>query len=215
MLGRERFCTLGLVDKASDAPWASPPAASLQAGPGERRGESPNAPWADPPELVAVRAGVAEAQERVVRATRQLELAAELEARLQSLLDGRTVEGVPPVPSPQRRAAELKATGILLKAELRAAKILNSAGSPGNPGSYKPAALDVEAAQALEEQLAQLADVESALALIGRELIDEGLTSELSPSGLALGEADKRKLRPAGQSGPVPLFRRPRRGKRP
>lgn len=153
------------------------------------------------------------AQERVDRAIRELKLAAELEGRLQAQLEGQPGQGAPSPPSPERQAAELEATAILLKAELRAAKILNDSGSSDRPGSYGPAAINLGAASALEVQLAQLADIEVALAEIGERLVREDLSSKTGQSRLAFdsGEA-RRRARPIGQSVPVPFFRRPRRG---
>jgi hypothetical protein len=156
---------------------------------------------------------VREAQERIDRATRQLELAYELEARLQALLEGRSGQGVPLLASPERQAAELEATGILLKAELRAAKILNATGGPTGPSSYTPAAIDLDADRALEVHLSQLADIETALAAIGRQLARDEIAGEPGPSLLALdGAPVKRGARRVRQSVPVPLFRRPHRG---
>ncbi len=151
-----------------------------------------------------------EAQERIDRATRQLVLAAELEARLRALLEEQSGQGVPPVASPERRAAELEATAILLKAERRAAKILNES---GNPESYKPAAIELEAARALDGHLAQLADVEATMAAIARQLVRREIAGDPGPSLLALDGPARRRARPVSQSVPVPLFRRPRRGK--
>ena len=202
---------LGVHETAS-APWADPPATPLvgRALDG-REAETGSAPWADPPELVAVRAGIREAQERIDRATRQLGLAAELEARLRSLLEEQSGQGVPPVASPERQAAELEATAILLKAELRAAKILNDS---GNPDSYKPAAIELEAARAIEGHLAQLAEIETTMAAIAKQLVRHELADDPGPSLLALdGAPEGGRARPVGQSVPVPLFRRPRRGK--
>jgi hypothetical protein len=202
------------VNDSDRAPWAEPPVTPLASGALDGRGtDTTSAPWADPPELVAVRASVTQAQERIERATRQLELAAELEVRLHALLKGAPGQGVPPVASPERRAAELEATGILLKAELRAAKILNDTANPDGPGSYTPAAIELEAARALEGHLAQLGDIEAALAGMGRQLIQQETESEPGPSRLVLdGAQARRQARPVGQSVPVPLFRRPRRG---
>jgi hypothetical protein len=192
------------VHETSSAPWADPPLDGREA-------ETGSAPWADPPELVAVRADMREAQERIDRATRQLGLAAELEARLRSLLEEQSGQGVPPVASPERQAAELEATAILLKAELRAAKILNDS---GNPDSYKPAAIELEAARAIEGHLAQLAEIETTMAAIANQLVRHELADDPGPSLLALdGGPERRRARPVGQSVPVPLFRRPRRGK--
>lgn len=195
-------------------PWAEPPPTPLAGrAPDGRATDTASAPWADPPELIAVRDNVRQAQERIDRATRQLELAGELEARLQALLKGGPGQGVPPVASPERRAAELEATGILLKAELRAAKILNDTGNPDGPGSYTPAAIELEAARALAGHLAQLADIEATLAAIGRQLVRHETEREPGPSRLVLdGAPARRRARPVGQSVPVPLFRRPRRG---
>ena len=149
-------------------------------------------PWAEPAELVALRARVREAQERVDRATRQLELAAEHEAR---------------------RAAEFKATEILLKAELRAAQILNGAGSPDGPGSYNPAGIDLEAARVLEEHLARLASIEAAVVAIARQFVRDELAVVPGSSRLSPDDSPARqRARPVGQSVPVPLFRRPGRG---
>jgi hypothetical protein len=202
---------LGVHETAS-APWADPPAAPLAGRALDARGaETASAPWADPPELVAVRASMSEAQERVDRATRQLGLAAELEARLRALLEEQSGQGVPPVASPERQAAELEATAILLKAELRAAKILNDS---GNPDSYKPAAIELESARALEGHLAQLADIEVTMAAIARELVRHEIAGDPGPSLLALdGGPARQRARPVSPSVPVPMFRRPRRGK--
>jgi hypothetical protein len=191
------------VNDPDRAPWAEPPATPAPA----------SAPWDDPPELVAVRASVSQAQGRIDRATRQLELAHELEARLQALLEGRSGQGVPPLASPERHAAEVEATAILLKAELRAAKILNATGNPEGPSTYTAATIDLDAARALEVQLSQLADIETSLAAIGKQLRLGAMAGEPGPSRLALdGAREQREVRRAGSSVPVPLFRRPRRG---
>jgi hypothetical protein len=202
------------VNESDRAPWAEPPVTPLAGRAlGGRGADTASAPWADPPELIAVRDNVRQAKERIDRATRQLELARELEARLQALLRGGPGEGVPPVASPERRAAELEATQILLKAELRAAKILNDTGNPDGAGSYAPAAIELEAARALEGHLAQLADIETTLAAIGRQLARRETEREPGPSRLVLdGAPARRRARPVGQSVPVPLLRRPRRG---
>ena len=202
------------MDDSDRAPWAEPPVRPVVGRALEGRdAETAGAPWANPPELIAVRDGVSEAQQRIERATRQLELAGELEARLQALLKCAPGKGVPAVASPERRAAELEATRILLKAELRAAKILNDTGNPDGPGSYTPAAIGLVAARALEGHLAQLADIEATLASIGRQLVRHEPEREPGPSRLVLdGPQVRRRARPGGQSVPVPLFRRPRRG---
>ena len=201
------------VDDSGSPPWAgrpvAPAASSALHG---RETETVSPPWADPPELVAVRASVNEAQERIDRATRQLELAAEHEADLQANLAGPSGQGVPPVPSPERQAAELEATAILLKAELRAAKILNDLGNP----SDEPGGTEREARRELEGHLAQLADLEATLAAIGRQLARHEILREQGPSRVAPDSGPaQRRGRPVGQSVPVPLFRRPRRGNSP
>jgi hypothetical protein len=153
-----------------------------------------------------------EAQGRIDRATRQLELAAELEARLRALLEGRSGQDVPTVPSPGRQAAELEATAILLKAELRAAKILNDTGNPDGLARYTPTTIELDAARALEGHLAQLADIEATLAAVARQLVQNEIPGKPGPSRLTLdGASERRRLRP-GQSVPVPLSRRPPRG---
>ena len=107
--------SVGQVTEASGAPWAARPEARDLT-------EPTSAPWAEPAELVALRASVNGAQERVDRATRQLKLAAELEARLEDLLQAPSVSQILPPASPERQAAELEATAVLLRAELRAAE---------------------------------------------------------------------------------------------
>jgi len=201
------------VNEIASAPWAEPSATSLAGKElGGRAAETASAPWADPPELVAVLASLREAQERIDRATKQLELAAELEARLRALLEGRSGQELPLLGSPERQAAELEATGILLKAELRAAKILNYSRSRGDSDSYRRAAIDLDAARALEGQLGQLADIEATLAAIGRQLARREIAGEPGPSRIALDSGPaQRRVRPVGQSVPVPFFRRPRR----
>ena len=65
----------------------------------------------EPFELLSLRAELSEAQQRIERATRQLELAAQLETRLEVVLQGPSVPGFPLVvprgatpPSSKRRA---------------------------------------------------------------------------------------------------------------
>ena len=95
----------------------------------------------------------------------------------------------------------------------RCRKILNDTGNPDGPGSYTPAAIGLVAARALEGHLAQLADIEATLASIGRQLVRHEPEREPGPSRLVLdGPQVRRRARPVGQSVPVPLFRRPRRG---
>ena len=89
----------------------------------------------EPFELLSLRADLDEAQQRIDRATRQLELAAELEARLATVLQAPSVEGVPLVPSAARQTTELEATGVLLEAELRAAEILDASAGPVPAGT--------------------------------------------------------------------------------
>jgi hypothetical protein len=201
------------VNDSDRPPWVEAPAATVVGRAiGGRAAETASAPWADPPELISLRAEIGAAQGRIDRATRQLELAAELEARLRALLEGRSGRGVPPVPSPGRQAAELEATAIILRAELRAAKILNDTGNPEGGGSYRPTTIELDAARALEGHLAQLADIEATLAAIARQLVQNGISGKPGPSRLALdGTSERRRSRP-GQSVPVPLFRRPPRG---
>jgi hypothetical protein len=116
----------------------------------------------EPPEVLAVRASLRAAQERVDKATRQLGLAAELEQRLEALVESPSLPEALVLPSPEREAAELEATGILLEAELRAAKILNGPG---------PAALGPDAAHALAQLLSELAGTEQRLVELGRQAL--------------------------------------------
>jgi hypothetical protein len=121
---------------------------------------------------------VREAQKQIERTTRQLELAADLEARLQLALEAPSGQGAPLPPSPERRLAEVEATWALLQAELRAANILNRSGSRHDPSPCKPAAINPEAARALEDHLAELADIEAgeaALAATARQLVRRDL----------------------------------------
>jgi hypothetical protein len=157
------------VDETPSAPWAEPPATRLAGRALDSRATA-RAPWADPPELVAVRASVREAQERVDRATRQLELAAELEARLGTMLLAQPPLGLLRAPSPQREAIELEATRMLLQAELRAAKILNN---PDDPElAMRPSAISSELARALAGHLEELTDIESGLIEIARQFVE-------------------------------------------
>lgn len=116
----------------------------------------------------SLRAELDEAQERIDRATRQLELAAELEARLGTVLQAPSVEGVPLVPSAARQTTELEATGVLLEAELRAAEILNASAGPvpAGTGSEVPS-MGSEVARAIEHHLRALAEVERNLVELG------------------------------------------------
>jgi hypothetical protein len=202
------------VGKATAAPWEAPPADPFSdSAPNAPTSPTADGPWAEPAELVAARASVEEAQERVDLASRQLALAEELEARLQMLLQEPSGPETTPLPSPERQAAELEATGILLEAELRAAKILNGSGTPGNGGADNPRAVTAPVARAVEDHLLQLIDLEVELAQIARALVPQ----EVDGPGLSSAATDKGsgQLRGplSGGTTPVPLVRRSRRRK--
>jgi hypothetical protein len=170
--------------------------------------EVDSAASAGAPELAALRANVREAEGRIDRATRQLELAAEIEARLQVPLEEQPGQGPPRLHSLERQTAELEATWILLQAELRAAKILNGSGRRDHAGTYKPAAINPDKARALEDHLAQLADIEAALAATARQLVRRESELEQGSPGPARNGGPARPLvRPAGPSVPVPLIK--------
>ena len=160
-----------------------------------------------PSELAAVRASLSGAQQRIERATRQLELATELEARLRALLLAPSLPEVLVPASPARQSAELEATGILLKAELRAAEILSA------PGGSGTATIGSDAARALEHHLLALADVEEGLVELGRRALqlEEGRGTGAPARSVDAGPAQG-GARPTGGVVPVPPARRPRQG---
>jgi hypothetical protein len=131
---------------------------------------------AEPPEVVELRANLIEVQERIDRANRQLELAAELEARLRLLLEAPSPPMTLLPSSPERESAELDATRALLQAELRAAAILNASGGPDPVGAgTDPVTVGPGTARALVHHLRELAVVEERLVgLARRALQDEG-----------------------------------------
>jgi hypothetical protein len=171
----------------------------------------------EPFELLSLRADLSEAQQRIERATRQLELAAELEARLETVLQATSAPGIPLAPSPARQATELEATGILLEAELRAAEILNASGSPGARanGSDAPS-IGSDVARAIEHHLRALADVERSLVELGtRALQLEDGESPGTFDFLGDGRPGAGPERPAGGVVPGPRPRPPHRGDAP
>lgn len=122
----------------------------------------------EPFELLSLRSELSEAQQRIDRATRQLELAAQLEARLETVLEGPALPELALGPSPGRHATELQATGILLEAELRAAEILNaSASREGGAAGPDISSIGTDVARAVEHHLQALADVEKSLVELG------------------------------------------------
>lgn len=133
-----------------------------------------------------MRASLRAAQERIDRASRQLELAAETEARLQAVVEGRSGSVVPLLPSPEPQAAELEATDILLEAELRAAKILSASGSSDR------AAVGIDEARALVNHLGQLADIEASLVELASRLVRAQETGGDGASPLPLNGAEHR-----------------------
>ncbi len=171
----------------------------------------------EPFELLSLRAELGEAQQRIDRATRQLELAAQLEARLETVLQGPSLPGSPLGPSPGRHATELQATGILLEAELRAAEILNATGGreAGAAGPDVPS-IGTDVARAIEHHLQALADVEKSLVELGTKALQleesEG-TGTFDPR-VGTGQTDERG-RPGGGVFPVPGPRPPRQGNEP
>ena len=150
----------------------------------------------EPFQHLSLRAELREAQQRIDRAARQLELAAQLEARLETVLLG---------PSPARHATELQATGILLEAELRAAEILNASADPegGAPGPAVPS-IGTDVARAIEHHLQALADVEKSLVELGTRALQleegDGAGAFDSPG---TSQADGRG-RPGGSVFPIP-----------
>jgi hypothetical protein len=136
----------------------------------------------EPFELLSLRAELSEAQQRIERATRQLELAAQLETRLEVVLQGPSVPGFPLGPSPGRHTTELQATGILLEAELRAAEILNAtADQEGGLAGPEISSIGADVARAIEHHLQALAEVEKSLIELGTRALqledDEGTVS--------------------------------------
>jgi hypothetical protein len=158
-----------------------------------------------------LRASLEVAQERVDLASRQLALAEELEARLQMLLAEPSGPEVSPLPSPERQAAELEATGILLQAELHAAKILNDSSSPIIGGTDNPVVISAPVGRAVEDHLAQLIELETELAQIARELVrQEG--GEPGPFSVPHERSAAQLLgQLGGDSTPIMLIRRSRR----
>jgi hypothetical protein len=153
---------------------------------------------AEPSELRLLRANVSKAQERVDRATRRLELAAELEARLNALLQAQALPATLRPASPEREATELEATQILLQAELRAAQILN--------GSEEPGGLSIppEVARALQLRLRAIAEFEDGLVELARRALqpggDEGgpvVARPVDPVDQGPGKSRKRPARKA------------------
>jgi hypothetical protein len=120
---------------------------------------------AEPSELRLLRAKVGTAQDRVERASRRLELAADLEARLNALLQAAALPVALRPASPEREATELEATQVLLQAELRAARILNGSQEPGPP------AISPEVAHALQLRLRDIAELEDGLVELGRRAL--------------------------------------------
>ncbi len=142
----------------------------IPGGPGQvGPAQGPASAASEPFELLALRADLTEAQRRIDRAGRQLDLAAELEARLRTVLEAPPLSGAPPATSPVRQATELEATGILLEAELRAAEILTRA-SGAMPGSDVPS-IGTDVARAIEHHLQALADVERNLIELGTKAL--------------------------------------------
>jgi hypothetical protein len=145
------------------------------------------APWVEPSDLVRVRAQLEVVQGRIDRANRQLQLSAQLTARMQALLQAPAAsELLPASPSPARQAAELEATQILLQAELRAGEIISGAPPPG-PAANGPAALEVrpEVAQVVEERIWAFADVEGRLV----ELASKALQQEAGTAARRRGRS--------------------------
>ena len=122
-----------------------------------------------PSELHQARAQLSEAQRRIDRATRELELATKLEARLQALL-ATPSKGRGPS-SAARSGTEVEATDILLQAELRAAEILNATAGP-DPSTTGPVAISAGTARALEHHFQALADIEESLVALARRALE-------------------------------------------
>ncbi len=121
----------------------------------------------EPFELLSLRAELSQAQQRIERATRQLELAAQLEARLEAVLQGPSSTALPVGPSPGRHDTELQATGILLEAELRAAEILNASADREGGTGPDVSSIGTDVARAIEHHLQALAGVEKSLVELG------------------------------------------------
>lgn len=154
--------------QGADPPWARRPES------GGQREDEGSAPWAEPPELVALRGALRATQDRVDRASRKLELAAQLRARLEPLVETPLATTVLPAPSPERAAAEAEATGIILHAELEAARILNATGQGGTDGNelrgLDHGSISPGTASAAELYLGRLSDIETGLVELGRRL---------------------------------------------
>lgn len=125
---------------------------------------------AEPAELTELRARVQEAQERVEGYARQLELARELETRLQAIL------GAPSLPedltamSPQRKAADTEATALLLKAELQAAHVLTTVGRETPGQDFGTLVISPELAATLAGLLEAMAATEQDLVDLARRV---------------------------------------------
>jgi hypothetical protein len=142
---------------------------------------------------------------RIARATRQLELAAQLEARLEALLGSPALGGLRPPVSAEREEAELAATEVILQAELRAAAILNATSGPGlDDGRHRPVPISPGPARALGEQLAALAKVEEDLVELARQALQLG--GGAPPSGGGAGGATAPGK---GRLIPMPTLARP------
>jgi hypothetical protein len=178
----------------------------------------------EPPELRVLRASVGEAHGRVERATRRLELATELEARLEALLQAPSLSETLVGRSPERDAAEVEATGILLQAELRAAEILNSSAVPApavrgpDPGPTGSAAvtLSPDAVRALQRHLEVVTELEESLVELARRALE---LNEVEVRGPAPGPVDaspaKVRRRSAGRARRLPSTRLPPQGDSP
>jgi len=193
---RLRHRPVALGPQFRDIPRSPPPAS----------GRSPTlGKVTEPFQHLSLRAELREAQQRIDRAARQLELAAQLEARLETVLLGPSPEGFTLGPSPARHATELQATGILLEAELRAAEILNASADPegGAPGPAVPS-IGTDVARAIEHHLQALADVEKSLVELGTRALQleegDGAGAFDSPG---TSQADGRG-RPGGSVFPIP-----------
>ena len=157
------------MTEAGSAPWAEQPSTG---GRSERDGTSLSV---EPPELIALRSNLEAVQRRVNRATHQLELAGELEVRLEALLRAPFLLDPRSPRSQEHQVAEQEATGILLAAELRAAAILNAAGpsdQDAEPGRTQgAAALTADVAGPLRDQLRALAGIEDSLVDLARRAL--------------------------------------------